>query len=185
MGEIRMELKIDGRSWELESDVVEALSEQARVWETPNDTLRRLLLNDTGDGTDTERPAVAAPAAHARRQKKALKKSSEPKRPRAKAGTILPEHEYDRPILGALVNAPHGRLPKTEVLAAVGQTLHERLLPADHEMMGNEPRWAKRAQFRRLKLVQQGLMSADSPRGMWEVAEAGRAFYLEGAQQAA
>jgi Mrr N-terminal domain len=184
VGEVKMELKIDGRGWELESDVVDALLTQARIWETPNDTLRRLLLSGAGEGSDADHRAVA-PTPKARRRKTARKNSSSVKRPRAKAGTILPEPEYDRPILGALVDAPHGRLPKTEVVAAVGQTLRDRFLPADHEMMGNEPRWAKRAQFRRLKLVQQGLMSADSPRGMWEVTEAGRAFYEQGTQRAA
>jgi hypothetical protein len=172
-----MELTIGNRRWPLDADVSEMLVGAARVWETPNDTLRRLLSEgafvEEAGGTRSVASAGRAPVRR-RRPRRGDVKRSEPKRPRAKAGTILPESEYDQPILEALI-AGGGRAAKSEVLAVVGRSLSDRFLPADREMMGNEERWQKRAQFRRLKLVQQGLIRSDSPRGVWEITDSGRA----------
>jgi Mrr N-terminal domain len=177
---MRMELTIGGRTWPLDPDVAQLLLGAAQVWETPNDTLRRLL----GANSDTAvEDAVANRRGVAKRRGTRGPRPSAPRKPRAKAGTILPETQYDQPIFAALVDAG-GRLPKSEVIEAVGRMLDDRLLPADREPMGNEQRWEKRVQFRRLKLVQQGLMNGQSPRGIWEITDAGRAAYA-GMQRAA
>ena len=93
---------------------------------------------------------------------------------RAPVGSILPESEYESPILEALV-AAEGRAAAHEVIEEVGRRLKNRLTERDHEMLPGDGgiRWKKRTQFARLNLVRRGLLSSDSPRGVWELTEAG------------
>jgi hypothetical protein len=169
-----MKLVIGDRSWPIAEDVAKRILSGARIWEDPSDTLRRLLSTASADETvgnaeprttGSDRP----PRSHASRGRTAKKRT----RARAKAGTILPEVEYDQPILEALVEAG-GRAPKREVIEAVGNKLQSRFLPTDLARLGNEERWKKRAQFRRLRLVDQGFIQRGSPRGVWEITEDGR-----------
>ena len=45
----------------------------------------------------------------------------------------------------------------------------------DYEMLSmGDVRWRNRARFARLRMTEQGLLSATSPRGIWELTDLGR-----------
>ena len=67
------------------------------------------------------------------------------------------------------------------MLDAVGDQVRDRLIPGDLEPTGNghEIRWEMRVHFARLRMKQRGLLKADSPRGTWEISDAGRHYLTE------
>lgn len=149
---------------EVDNEVLELLREHAEPFtDTPNSVLRRLLGIDAGSG-----PKKAAGVA-------AQKRSG-----RASPGSILPESEYEIPILQELVDRG-GRGHATEITDAVGRRLADRLTDLDREKLDSgEVRWRNRVQFTRLTLKQLGLIASDSPRGIWEITDAGRSFLARG-----
>ena len=93
---------------------------------------------------------------------------------RAAAGTILPESEYELPLLRALVDAG-GSGPTAEITDRVGQMLGSRLMPGDYELnRSGERRWRNRTAWTRQRLKERGLLKNDSPRGIWEISDRGR-----------
>jgi hypothetical protein len=71
--------------------------------------------------------------------------------------------------------AAGGSAPASELIEQVGAALAGQLTDADRETLDSGlTRWKNRVQFVRLKLVQAGQMEKDSPRGVWEVTQAGR-----------
>lgn len=150
----------------------------------PNDVLRRLLLqgrvalktdasapNSEMEGTPTRR-AAAVSAGRVRNATGG--KETRPKRSRAPSDALLPESEYEMPILFVLECAG-GRAATSEVVAAVGKELSDKFLPMDREVMENgRQRWEMRTQFTRLRMVKAGLLEKNSPRGMWAISDAGR-----------
>jgi restriction system protein len=98
---------------------------------------------------------------------------------RAAVGTILPESEYELPLLRALVEAD-GSGPAARIIDRVGELLDGRLTELDLQRhRTGEVRWRNRTAFTRYKLVQRGPMDAGSRRGIWAITDAGRAFYEE------
>jgi Mrr N-terminal domain len=94
---------------------------------------------------------------------------------RAAPGSILPEGEYWRPILSILEQAG-GSAPAGAVIDSLEQRLRGRLMPRDEETLAmGEVRWRNRARFARLRMIEQGLLSKESPRGIWEITDSGRA----------
>lgn len=148
---------------EVDNEVLGLLREHAEPFtDTPNSVLRRLLGIDSG----TSGKATGVVSA---------KKPSG----RASPGSILPESEYEVPILRELVDRG-GRGHATEITDAVGRRLDDRLTDLDREKLDSgEVRWRNRVQFTRLTLKQHGLIAADSPRGIWEITEAGRSFLAQ------
>jgi restriction system protein len=117
------------------------------------------------------RRLVAAPAAT----------PSEPdaeKAPRLPSGLMTPQAAYRVPILRALA-ALGGRAKNRAVLDHVRAAMAERLNAYDHQPIGsdaNRPRWQTTAEFCRNALREEGLLVAGSPRGIWEISDAGRAW---------
>jgi hypothetical protein len=148
----------------VDEDVWTALKELAEPFvDTPNSVLRRLL-----DLENAEKPSPK------RRIKRPKADDESRQRRRAPAGSLLPESAYEHPILGALV-AAGGRAPAAEVISDVGRALTDELTPLDKEELPNGGlRWENRAQFTRLKLKERGLIVSGSPRGIWEISDAGR-----------
>jgi len=148
---------------EVDNDVLNLLREHAEPFtDSPNSVLRRLL------GIDSERKGPA--------KGKLVKKGAG----RASPGSILPEAEYEIPILQELV-ARGGRAHATEITDAVGERLADRLTDLDRERLDSgEVRWRNRVQFTRLTLKQLGLIAPDSPRGIWEITDAGRTYLTSG-----
>jgi Mrr N-terminal domain len=144
----------------LEDDVYGGLQELAIPFEDdPNSVIRRLLLVA---GTGSQMGEAAAPRAPSNGASR-----------RVPRGVLLPQEEYEAPILTALVER-QGRAGISEVLDAVGEKLSGRLTPLDHEpLRAGILRWRNRAQFARNTLVKVGEMRADSPIGIWEITDKG------------
>ena len=91
-------------------------------------------------------------------------------------GLKTPESAYRLPILRALVElGGKGSIDAVleRVYAALKGSLNEydlAALPSDEDM----PRWRNTAQWARNSLRAEGLLRADSPRGIWEITEEGR-----------
>ena len=90
-------------------------------------------------------------------------------------GLRTPEEAFRRPILEALVELG-GSAPIGEVLDLVERKMKGILNSYDYEPLPSDPkslRWRNTAQWCRNTLVREGLMKADSPRGIWEISEKG------------
>ncbi len=176
-------LLADGREFPISNETWEAWKSEAQPFELPDDVLRRLLLPEADDGEQVValnaaraagRGSAAAPRSAAKTAGARRHSAGKAKRTRVASDLLLPEEEYEMPILRALA-AGDGRLPTREVVVAVGEALSGRLTELDREPVrdGGPPRWENRVQFARLRLVKAGLMEASSPRGVWEISDAG------------
>ncbi len=167
----------------IDDEVFDALKKHAEPFvDTPNSVLRRLLelgetaSNGRGDIDLDEKEVVhAAGDRRARPQARQRRRRTQSQRqPRAKTGTILPETDYELPMLEII--AEHGgRAPAREVLDELETRLSGKLTEVDHATLGSgDIRWRNRAQFVRLRLIQEGDLVKDSPRGVWELTDQGR-----------
>lgn len=128
--------------------------------DTPEDMVRRLL--DWADSVKT-----------------AAKKTQSKQKGRAAPGSILAEGEYWIPILEVLTDAG-GSAPANDVIDAVGPKVADRLTPADLAPLDiGEVRWRNRVRFARLRMRERGLLSDDSPRGIWALTDEGERFLNE------
>lgn len=166
---------------EIDEEVFDALKRHAEPFvDTPNDVLRRLLLQvhakpkASGGSMPLHEAEVSSRQSDVRRRRGSSSSLPERRR-RAPSNALLPEEEYELPLLRALAGAG-GRLPTSEAIAAVGEALGDKLKPLDRESVRDgRARWEGRVQFVRLRLVEAGLMTSDAPRGVWEISDAGRA----------
>jgi hypothetical protein len=139
------------------------------------------------NGAGEKRPAAAAraPKSRGRRDATAERTERSARVPRAPRGSLMKDEAYELPILQVLAERG-GRAAKNEVLDALEPLLGDRLTALDRsQITSGEIRWRNRAQFVRLRLVERGEMVKDSPRGIWELADAGRARLEEAAGLAA
>lgn len=96
---------------------------------------------------------------------------------RLQRGLRTPEAAFRIPILEALVELG-GSASVADVLGRVHDKVEKHLNEYDCQPIPstpNEPRWRNTAQWCRNTMVREGLLAPDSPRGTWEVTEAGRA----------
>ena len=123
---------------------------------------------------ESRRTQPKSPVQRGRKASRSKQSGKARAKPRAPRGSLLPEAEYEMPMLRCLALAG-GRAPASEVVEAVGKELGERFTPTDHETLASgDIRWKSRTQFVRLKLIREGVMVKDSPRGLWEITELGR-----------
>lgn len=97
---------------------------------------------------------------------------------KAKKGEITPHSAYYRPILETLVEMG-GRAKTQKVLDRVGEKMKPLLKDKDFALHsdGRSIRWRNTAQWARNSMANDdGRMKNDSPRGIWEISEAGRKF---------
>jgi hypothetical protein len=176
-----MELQVSPQI-EIDDDVFDYLKSKAEPFiDTPNSVLRRVLgIDSTGSRSapaataPTYRPKATSKGGKAKPAKAVLK------RPRAASGTLLPEDQYERPLLKALADAG-GQAPYRDVVEAVGRELKDTLMPADFETLNSGAvRWQSRLQFVRLRLIERGYLDKDAPRGVWGITDEGRAFLAVG-----
>ena len=143
---------------EIDEQVYGRLKTHARPFEdTPNSVLRRMLGLEPQKGLSVGSKLVGAVR-------------------RANQGELLPEREYELPILEILAAAPKGAASARKVTQGVGERLRDRFTDLDKEKLpsGTDVRWENRVAFTRLRLVERGLLKKDSPRGTWEITDAGR-----------
>lgn len=136
--------------------------------DTPNDVLRRLLL-------EQKRAAKKATAKKATKKtaKKATRRAVVERVPR---GSLLPEGDYVQPILQALV-AAGGSAQVRSVMDAVRRRLEHRFKAAEYAVTAaGRTRWEARTRDVRVKLVKQGLLAPASRAnyGVWEITAEGR-----------
>lgn len=96
-------------------------------------------------------------------------------------GVRTPEEAYRQPILQALL-ALGGSAAVPDVLERVGKAMKGVLKDVDHQAMASDSdmlRWRNAAQWARPSMVKEGLLKPDSPRGVWEISEAGRRYIKE------
>ena len=96
--------------------------------------------------------------------------------PRLQRGLRTPEDAYRRPILETLVEMG-GSASVDKVLDRVGEKMKSILNEYDRQRLPSYPntvRWRNNAQWCRNTMVQEGLLKADSPRGVWEIAARGK-----------
>jgi hypothetical protein len=146
---------------ELSEPTYMRLLRQAESFEdTPETVLERLLDHAEKGGTPEDHQ---------------LKSSSD----LLKEGALLPESEYWLPILQILVEAG-GEARSRDVITTLGDRLRSRLTPRDYDVLTmGEVRWQNRARFARLRMKEQGLVSSDSPRGIWKITKEGHRFLDE------
>ncbi len=144
---------------EIDTQVFDVIKSNAEPFvDSPNSVLRRLLEVEGGGGA-TPTPLVAAQPKVARR---------------ASPGSILPEREYELPILEELISRG-GTGHATEITDAVGERMADKLTKLDEAKLDSgDIRWRNRVQFTRLTLKNQGYVSADTPRGVWTITDKGR-----------
>ena len=100
---------------------------------------------------------------------------------RLRRGLRTPEDAYFRPILQVLTELG-GHAAMGQVLDRVGQAMRGVLRDVDHQPLASDPdlpRWRNSAQWARNSMVQAGLLRGDSPRGVWEISDAGRRSLVE------
>ncbi len=164
----------------VDDDVYAALQAQAVPLEDDvNSVLRRLLeLGSSAPSAASDShlvvPAVVASASANRVSAKTPRpRKIAKKRTRVSKGSILPESDYELPILRALEQLG-GRVPTSELIAQLEKEIDPRLTEVDRERLSSGGiRWQNRAQFVRLKLIKKGEMVEGSPRGVWEISQAG------------
>ena len=104
---------------------------------------------------------------------------------KTKKGETTPNLDYCRPLLEVLVEM--GGSGKTkEVLDRLGRKMKPTLKPKDyepHESNAKQIRWRNTAQWaRNLMVNSDGRMKNTSPRGVWEISEAGREWLKKAAK---
>ena len=98
-------------------------------------------------------------------------RSSCKKSPRAQRGTITPERAYSEPILQALKEMG-GQGETAKVIDRVGELMRPILKETDYEKLGSGSiRWRNKCEFARARLIGEGKLRDDSPRGIWELVE--------------
>ena len=94
---------------------------------------------------------------------------------RAPKGSLLPEADYALPLLETLVELD-GSAPMSKVVEGLETKLEGKLTETDWKVLrSGKVRWRNRVQFVRLGLIKEGHMAKDSPRGVWEITDEGRA----------
>jgi len=95
---------------------------------------------------------------------------------RLQRGLRTSEDDFRLPILDTLV-CLGGKSSSNAVLDQVGKIMGATLNKYDREHLKSTPslpRWRNTAQWSRNSLVNEGLLSKNSPKGIWEITEAGR-----------
>jgi len=111
---------------------------------------------------------------------KVLKRKKKRKYFKLKKGLRTPENAFRIPILQSLNELGGSALAK-DVLQRVYQKMKEQLNEYDLLFLpfNSQKRWENTAQWCKYKLVKEGLISANSSRGIWEITEKGKEYLLK------
>jgi hypothetical protein len=97
---------------------------------------------------------------------------------RLKRGLRTPEEKFILPILEALIELG-GEAHARDVLKLVHAKMKDILNTYDYEDLSsnNQKRWENTTQWVKYKMVEEGLLDRNVPRGVWRITEKGRKFY--------
>ena len=101
-----------------------------------------------------------------------------------KKGGRTPEEQFIIPILESIIELG-GKAEVKRVYERVHSKMKDILTEYDYEPLPSNPqeiRWKNNVRFARLRMVKEGLLAENSPRGIWEITEKGRKFYEENKQ---
>lgn len=100
-------------------------------------------------------------------------------RPRLR-GKVTPEREYRAPILATLMEMG-GRGRVKDILKKVEAKMKDKLTKLDYGKLpsGAYVRWKNYAMWERLNMINDGLLKKDSPRGIWEITDKGKSYFLK------
>ncbi len=75
-----------------------------------------------------------------------------------------------------------GSARTSDILTRVEQLMRGKLKEVDYEPHRSDGtvRWSKSAQWARNRMAREGLLKADSPRGVWEISDAGHMAITKG-----
>jgi len=96
-------------------------------------------------------------------------------------GYLTPEEAYYLPILKAL-NDFGGSAKRKDTLAQVAKLMKGVLKEVDYQLLPSDPktlRWEHTARMTRSRMVKKGFLKNDSPKGIWEISEAGHPYLAE------
>jgi restriction system protein len=97
---------------------------------------------------------------------------------RIRKGLRTPESAFYCPILQALIDLG-GSAKRSDVFLILEQSMRSILKPVDYQTLSSEAqqmRWQNSAQWARNLMLKDGLLQSNSPPGLWEISEKGRAF---------
>ena len=105
------------------------------------------------------------------------------KRTHLSPGIRTPNRAYRIPILEALLELG-GSARSRDVLTIVESKMKSKFRAVDYEQTQGRrvPRWRNAAEWERNTMKNEGLISADSPTGIWEITQEGRAYLRENAE---
>jgi len=85
----------------------------------------------------------------------------------------LPQSRYWKPLAQALL-ALGGKARTADAITEVGSLMAAELGPVDRELLSTgQVRWIANTRFARQRLKEHGLISRNSPSGVWELTDAG------------
>jgi restriction system protein len=91
-------------------------------------------------------------------------------------GLRTPESAYYKPLL-KVIDQMGGSGKVANILDRVKKALKPILKPVDYDPLASSPdmpRWRNTAQWARNSMIRDGLLKADSARGVWEITDRGR-----------
>jgi hypothetical protein len=99
---------------------------------------------------------------------------------RLESGKCMPQEAFCIPILEALTALCGGAQRRT-VFDEMEKQLHDQFNEYDLEIMQGSwyTRWMNQAAWERQRMVEDGLLKGDSPRGRWEISEAGKQYLAQ------
>ncbi|EKF49053.1 hypothetical protein H17ap60334_07853 [Thermosipho africanus H17ap60334] len=94
-----------------------------------------------------------------------------------KRGLKTPQSAYVIPILESLIELG-GRAKMDKVISRVYEKMKNKFNEYDlGKLNSGVVRWKNTAQWARFEMIKDGLLSSDSPRGIWEITEKGKEYY--------
>jgi hypothetical protein len=97
---------------------------------------------------------------------------------RVRRGLRTAAEDFYLPVLNSLVSRG-GSDKVADVLEDVGGKMKQVLKEVDYEPLASDPsnpRWRNTTQWARYSMIQEELLKADSPRGIWEISDKGREY---------
>jgi restriction system protein len=91
-------------------------------------------------------------------------------------GLRTPESAYYMPLL-KVIDQMGGGGKVSEILDRIKKAMKPILKPVDYDPLASSPdmpRWRNTAQWARNSMIRDGLLKADSARGVWEITDRGR-----------
>src|SRR5262245_32003882 len=147
------------RTIPIDDDLYSYLKDRAEPFEdTPSSVLRRLLElpSENGGGASKAEATGSEDETPSRAISAATKPRRAKKRGRATRGSLVPQADYELPILQVLVDKG-GRAASREVIDEIEPLLADKLKDIDRsKTTSGEVRWRNRAQFVRLTLIEKG-----------------------------